>query len=226
MLIVCTVVLIATTAILTELQAIFGLKEILLSSLLLILLFGVVSLTVMVPVRISLEQGIGKLSALMEPKSISWLRDTSQLVEYERQSPAVEIWLLTSDLLDDVGGPFQRLVTEKLGQGVKYVYFVPDTAEIRARVEMVKGMHNHHKNLQLMYLPDSFFFLVPRLDVVIYAPRDPENRSAFMGIPDSDESYHLHAKVSLTFVDKVVGVLLRLHPELSASSPKSALRRQ
>lgn len=216
-LIVCTITSIATTAILAELQAVFGVKEVLLSSVLLLLVFAAACLTVMVPIRASLERGIDKLSVLVEPKSISWLKDTNQLVEYEKQTDAKEIWLLTSDLLDDVGGPFQQLVMCKLDDGVKYVYFVPDTSEIRARVEIVKSMHHHHRNLLVKYLPNNFFLLVSKLDIVVYDPLNAENRSAYMGIPDSDEKYHFHAKVSLAFVDNVVGVLLRECPEISGS---------
>ena len=143
----------------------------------------------------------------------SWLLDTTQLVAYERNVKAKEIWLLTSDLLDDSqGGPFMKVVSRNLQKGVRHVYFFPDTPENKARAEAIRAAQKSD-SLKFVVLPDSFFFLVPKLDIAIYNPRGEGGlqQSAFMGIPVPGESNHYHAAVSLDFIHKIVGTLLEAY---------------
>jgi hypothetical protein len=96
---------------------------------------------------------------------------------------------------------------------------VPNLPEIHARVEMLRTAHKHHGNMRFVYLPDTFFFLVPKLDIVIYNPlsHDSRRRCAFMGIPDTMGTSHYHAKVSFEFVDRLVGVLLKPYRDAPTS---------
>ena len=139
-----------------------------------------------------------------------WLLDVKQLAAYERNVKAREIWLITSDFSDDLqDGPFMKIIDHNLQKGIRYVYFFPNTPENKARAEMI---HAALKSplLKCIHLPDNFFFLVPKLDIVIYNPRGEGGlpKSAFMGIPVPGESGHYHAGVSLDFIDKIVGTLL------------------
>ncbi|MCX6625710.1 MAG: hypothetical protein NTY38_32535 [Acidobacteria bacterium] len=174
------------------------------------------------PLKASIDSAFVDIKRYLEPKSISWLLDTEQLVGFEEQSQAKEIWLLTSDLVDDlVGGPFQDLVGRRLTH-TKYVYLVPNTPEIYARVQLLQAHYKNSQNLQFHYLPDSFFFLVPKLDIVIYNPLSAGKgeRCAYMGIPASGDINHYHAAVSTDFIDKLVGVLVQQAPTLAPNSGK------
>ena len=143
----------------------------------------------------------------------SWLLDTTQLAAYERNVKAKEIWLITSDLLDDSqGGPFMKVVTRNLQKGIRHVYFFPDTPENKARADAIRAAQKSDL-LTFVLLPDSFFFLVPKLDIAIYNPRGEGGlpQSAFMGIPVPGESDHYHAAVSLDFIHRIVGTLLEAY---------------
>jgi hypothetical protein len=140
----------------------------------------------------------------------NWLLDAQQLASYERNVPAKEIWLITSDLLDDSqGGLFMDVVRKNLQRGIRYVYFFPRTPENNSRADSIRATQKSDA-LKYVFLPDDFFFLVPKLDIVIYNPRADGglSKSAFMGIPAPGESSHYHAAVSLDFIDKIVGTLL------------------
>ena len=192
-----------------EIQPLLGWRILIISLTFILLLFAIVIWLVQKPVRNQLTAGLDQLKLQVATETIDWLLDTEQLAAYELKSPANEIWLLTSDLLDDVGGgPFQTIVNKKVQAGTHYVYYVPNRPEIRARVEMISQSHGRNSLIDFVYLPDSFFFLVPRLDIVIYNPLSNAERSAFMGIPVPGEGGHFHAQVSADFIDKLIGVLL------------------
>lgn len=202
--------------ILSEVQSKLGWGLLLLSLLTVLLIFGIIIWLIQKPIQESLIYLVKQLKAQISQKSITWLLDTDELMNYELESEAPEIWLLTSDLLDDAqGGPFQKVVTSNLQKGKRYVYFAPNTPEIRARIEMVFSHHKNNKNLKVVYLPDKFFFLVPKLDIAIYNPLSKGSipRSAFLGIPDPSNSDHFHAAVNYDFIDKLVGSLLDSYKE-------------
>lgn len=145
------------------------------------------------------------------PTQFSWLLDVEQLVSYERTTAAKEIWLVTSDLLDDYqGGPFVEVVRQNLQKGTSYVYFFPSTVENKARAETIRTAHKQNNSIKFVFLPDNFFLLVPNLDIVIYNPKGDGDipTSAFMGIPVPGESNHYHVSVSLDLIHKIVGTLL------------------
>ena len=145
------------------------------------------------------------------PHNFSWLLDTAQLASFERTVKTKEIWLITSDLLDEsANGPFHGVVRENLKRKIKHVYFFPDTPENRSRATSIHTSQQNNTLLKFVYLPNNFFLLVPKLDVVIYSPHGENGmtRAGFMGIPVPGEGNHYHVAVSLDLIDKLVGTLL------------------
>ena len=196
---------------LSELQTKLGWGTVVLSLFTILTIFGITFWLIQRPLKHILVSLGDDLRKLLEPRKFSWLLDTEQLAQYEQSATVSEIWLLTSDLLDDAqGGPFLNVVKKNLQRKVRHVYFVPNTPEVRARVEMIKEFHKNHPLLKVVYLPDTFFFLVPKFDVCIYNPlsQDKSIRAAYMGLPTQEQANHYHAAVSIDFIDKLVGVLL------------------
>lgn len=139
-----------------------------------------------------------------------WLYTKDQLLIYEEETGAAEIWLISADLLDDVGeGAFREAVRNNLARGMRYRFFVPDTVVLRSRATELMQSHSH-PNVRCVFLRDEFFFLVPKLDIVIYNPQRAgvEKRTAFLGIPAAGEEKHYSAKISDDLTDAIIGMLL------------------
>jgi len=174
-----------------------------------LVIFGIATFLIERPLEARIVGHLEEVAKLHRSGSINWLRDTNQLADYERQCGSSEIWLFTADLLDDSPeGPFAEVVREKLTKGTRYVYFVPDRPEIRARVQVLQNRYPSTARPEFVYLPDNFFFLVPHLDIVIYDPLSPSGRCGFMGLPVPDEKVHYHAAVSSEFIDRLTGTIL------------------
>ncbi len=208
---IITVLTIAFGFLLGEVQNKLGWGLLILSLFTVLVVFALVIWLIQKPIQQLLITLVRELKRQLEQKAITWLLDTDQLMEYELSSVAPEIWLLTSDLLDDAqGGPFQNVVAKNLKKNKNYVYFVPNMPETRTRIEAIFAHHGNNQLLRVVYLPDNFFFLVPKLDIAIYNPlsKGGSPKSAFMGIPVPGETNHYHASVSIDFIDKLVGTLL------------------
>ncbi|MBI4026525.1 MAG: hypothetical protein HY360_16180 [Verrucomicrobia bacterium] len=187
-----------------------GWKGVVCAIILVLGLYGIVVWWVRRPLIGMLEELKSDLVLKHIQTQQGWLLDAAQLVSYERNVKAKEIWLITSDLLDDSqGGPFMKVVSRNLQKNIRYVYFYSNTPENKARADAIRTTQKSDL-LKYVVLPDSFFFLVPKLDIVIYNPRGEGglSQSAFMGIPVPGESNHYHAAVSLDFIHKIVGTLL------------------
>lgn len=151
---------------------------------------------------------------LIDRYKLDWILSSEQIENFEKELCNIEIWLITSDLAEDtVGSFFQECVSKNLKKNsVIYKYFVPDTLDIKAKVEKLKLINNNHENLHFIFLSDDFFFLTPRLDFSIYNPFQTPNsmeRLGLMGIPDTDEEIQYHAKVSDLIIDTLIGKLLK-----------------
>ncbi|MGA3136211.1 MAG: hypothetical protein ABSC88_09485 [Terracidiphilus sp.] len=219
-LIVVTCLVVAAGIVLSEIQPRIGYWTLLIVVGIILAVFAIAVLMISLPLRREMQQTLEKISSFINPQSIEWLLNTKQLTTYEEGVNADEIWLLSSDLLDDSeGGPFEGVVSANLAKGTRYVYFVPDVHEVRARVEILKSTHKNNAKLRFVYLPDSFFFLVPKLDIAIYNPlsHDKGGRNAFIGLPDPVGTSHYHARASIDFVDRLVGVLLNQYKEKTDS---------
>lgn len=194
-----------------EIQTIFGWANLVVALALVCLLYWSTIWLFGKPLAKILLELKEELIRQRSPSNFSWLHDTEQLASYERTVKAKEIWLLTSDLLDDSSdGPFHEVVRENLKRKIKHVYFFPDTPENRARSITIHKSQQQNALLKFVHLPNNFFLLVPKLDVVIYNPQGENGmvRAGFMGIPVPGESNHFHAAVSLDLIDKLVGSLL------------------
>ncbi len=202
----------------SETQTKIGWLNLVLALLFIIILFIVLIILIQRPLLESLNKFIKNQTKLMESMAIPWLKDTDQLTEYELDSKDFkEIWLITLDLLDDVqDGPFQSVVEANLKKNIKYYYFVPENETIKARVKQIQKFHRYHENLNFIFLPNSFIFIVPKLDIVIYNPLESNSRAAFMGIPTPDDQNHYHALVNSEFIDKLVGILSEIPAYLNS----------
>ena len=195
----------------SEIQALFGWLSLAVALVLVCLLYWSTIWLFGKPLAKILLELKEELIQQHTPTNFSWLLDTEQLASYERTVKTKELWLITSDLLDDSSdGPFHAVVRENLKRKIKHVYFFPDTPENRARATTIHKSQQQNTLLQFVYLPNNFFLLVPKLDVVIYNPQGESGmvRAGFMGIPVPAEGNHYHAAVSLDLIDKLVGTLL------------------
>lgn len=144
----------------------------------------------------------------IDPQKIDWLLTTEQLADYERNIEPQEVWLLSVDLEEDsLDGPFQDVVNQNVKAGFSYHYFIPKTDAIKARVSHIRQLNSGATTLHFHYLPEEFFWLVPRFDIAIYNPHqlNGKPRSAYLGIPAIREQRHFHASVDAQFIDTIVG---------------------
>ena len=111
-------------------------------------------------------------SKFIDKYKLGWIISSEQIEDFEKTLSNIEIWLITADLAEDsVGQLFQECVSNNLKKNtVIYKYFVPNTLEIKSKVEKLKQANNNHPNLHFIYLNDDFFFLSPRLDFIIFNP--------------------------------------------------------
>jgi hypothetical protein len=197
---------------LSEVQTKIGWSYLLLGLILAFVLFLSMLIIIVRPIERSLERFVITSLRYIEPKYSDWLKDTQQLAEFELADPNFkEIWLITTDLQDDIpGGPFETVVTQNLKKNIQYYYFVPNTHEIKARVKQVKRHFKNNRHLHFIYLPDTFYLLVPNLDIAVYNPFESRSRAAFMGIPSLNKENHFHAMMSNEFMDRLVGYLSEL----------------
>jgi hypothetical protein len=106
-----------------------------------------------------------------ENKIMNGICKEEQLALMEKTYPFEEIWLISPDLLTEINsGIYAGVIKENLKKGTKYKYFVPETEINKVRVQIFRNSCGNNKNLEIYYLSDDFFFLVPRVDFAIYEP--------------------------------------------------------
>lgn len=167
-----------------------------------------------------IDDSIGKLEMSINryasQNNAPTLYTLEQVVAYERRINAKEIWLISEDLSEEVSdGPFADTVKINLEKGTKYVYFAPNLPHIRARFETIKR-HHYKLGINIIYLPESFFFLTKTLDIAIFNPLSPASeRSGFLGLPlHGNNNEHYHIAIDSGFIDKIVGALLQSYEKL------------
>lgn len=138
-----------------------------------------------------------------------------QLALMERTCAFEEIWLISPDLLTEINsGIYAGVIYKNLKNGTKYKYFVPETEINKVRVEIFKDSCGHNKNLEIYYLADDFFFLVPSVDFAIYEPMKSitNGKRGYMGLPiqgaKNKDSFAI--LMNNDFVDAVIGKLKEL----------------
>lgn len=133
-----------------------------------------------------------------------------QLALMERTVFFEEIWLISPDLLTEINsGIYSGVVYENLKKGTKYKYFVPNNDVNKTRVRIFMNKCHNNKNLEVYYLDDDFFFLVPHVDFAIYEPMKSitDGKQGYIGLPIEGAKDCFAALMNNDFVDAVIGKL-------------------
>lgn len=133
-----------------------------------------------------------------------------QLALMEKTYPFEEIWLVSPDLLTEVNdGVYANVVSDNLKKGTKYKYFVPRSAINSARVNIFRNNCRNNKNLEIYFLDEDFFFLVPKVDFAIYEPLKSsyEGKKGYMGLPIEGSKDNFAILMSEDLVDMIIGKL-------------------
>ncbi len=147
---------------------------------------------------------------IAESKIMNGICKEEQLALMEKTCLFEEIWLISPDLLTEINsGIYAGVISKNLKKGTKYKYFVPDTEINRVRVKIFKKNCGYNKNLEVYYLADDFFFLVPRVDFAIYEPMKSitDGKKGYMGLPILGATESFAILMNNDFVDAVVGKL-------------------
>lgn len=147
---------------------------------------------------------------IAEGKIINGICKEEQLASMERTCLFEEIWLISPDLLTEINsGIYAGVVKKNLKKGIRYKYFVPDTEINRVRVKIFKRNCGHSKNLEVYFLADDFFFLVPSVNFAIYEPMKSitDGKKGYMGLPIQGATESFAILMNNDFVDAVVGKL-------------------
>lgn len=133
-----------------------------------------------------------------------------QLALMERTCSFEEIWLISPDLLTEINsGVYAGVVKDNLKKGTKYKYFIPYTEINKTRVEIFRKNCGNSSNLDIYFLSDDFFFLVPKVDFAIYEPMKSitDGKKGYMGLPIVGANDSFAILMNNDFVDAVIGKL-------------------
>lgn len=147
---------------------------------------------------------------IADSKIMNGICKEEQLALMEKTCPFEEIWLISPDLLTEINsGIYAGVIKENLKKGTKYKYFVPDTEINKVRVQIFEKSCGYNKNLEIYYLSDDFFFLVPRVDFAIYEPMKSitDGKKGYMGLPIQGTTESFAILMNNDFVDSVIGKL-------------------
>jgi len=144
---------------------------------------------------------------------VTWIITSKKMAEFEAAAKPHEVWLVTSDLSEDIPGAiFFDIVHTNLKRGIHYRYFIPQSLQTEAQARQLVENHKGVGKLDVVYLSDEFFFLSQGLDITIYDPFNKSGkRCGFLGLPVHSEE-RVHAALRTEFVDLVIG---RLHKQLA-----------
>jgi len=228
--VVITVLAVLFSVVLAEFQTKFGYLTMIVSLLTVLILYSLTSFLAFHSIGRRISGDVQETLAVIEarqapvPEALSWLIATEQLVAFESQTKAREIWLISPDLSEDIiDAPFSRVVRENLTRGIEYHFFIPDTAVMRSRAEQLRRRHNQSALVHVNFLSDEFFFLVQDFDFVIYNPYAVDAggpRIAYMGLPLSKADGRWQARVGDNLIDALIGQLSRA----DAHQPRGARR--
>lgn len=149
-------------------------------------------------------------SRIANDKIMNGVCKEEQLALMERTCSFEEIWLISPDLLTEINsGVYAGVVKDNLKKGTKYKYFVPNTEINKVRVEIFKKNCGNSSNLNIFFLADDFFFLVPKVDFAIYEPMKSiaDGKKGYMGLPIVGANDSFAILMNNDFVDAVIGKL-------------------
>ncbi len=134
-----------------------------------------------------------------------------RLSEFESTCTCEEIWVVSNDLETEVdGGLYAEVVPSNLRRGIKYKMFVPKNYLTTMRLEQLKRRNENSENIEYYLLTDDFFFLVSKLDFTIYDPykTSATGRRGYIGLdlPDCEELYA--ARIDDPLIDAIASKLL------------------
>lgn len=115
-----------------------------------------------------------------------------------------EIWLVSPDLLTEIDdGIYADIVKNNIDRKIKYKYFVPNNSQNQTRVELFKKRCKYSKFLEIFFLDDNFFFLIPGVDFAIYEPYKsvPSGKKGYIGVNIEGEDKRCAIPMSNDFVD-------------------------
>lgn len=147
---------------------------------------------------------------IADSKIMNGICKEEQLALMEKTYPFEEIWLISPDLLTEINsGIYAGVIKENLKKGTKYKYFVPDTEINKVRVQIFRNGCGNSKNLEIYYLSDDFFFLVPHVDFAIYEPMKSitDGKKGYIGLPIQGTTESFAVLMNNDFVDAVIGKL-------------------
>lgn len=147
---------------------------------------------------------------IAENRIMNGICKEEQLALMEKTYPFEEIWLISPDLLTEINsGIYAGVIKENLKKGTKYKYFVPETEINKVRVQIFRNSCGNSKNLEIYYLSDDFFFLVPRVDFAIYDPMKSitDGKKGYIGLPIQGTAESFAVLMNNDFVDAVIGKL-------------------
>lgn len=118
-----------------------------------------------------------------------------------------EIWLVSPDLHTEIDdGIYADIVKNNIKRKIKYKYYVPDNSQNRTRVQSFQKKCNYSKYLEIFFLSDDFFFLIPGVDFAIYEPFKSvsSGKKGYMGVNIEGEDERCAILMSDDFVDVLI----------------------
>ena len=117
-----------------------------------------------------------------------------QLSRFEESFAGEEIWVISYDLEPETdGGLYADIIPANIAKGIKYKYFVPKSDSVAIKIAQLKAKYNNSANVEFYVLSDDFFFLVPKLDIIIYNPlkKSSTGRRVYfsLDLPNTEDLY-------------------------------------
>jgi len=130
------------------------------------------------------------------------------------ESAANSIWVVTLDLSNDIGldnsknidKEIVKIVSANLSKGKKYIYFVPNTKEIRGALLQYKKIHSKfYKKGQVKFciIPESQFHFVN--EIVLYDVKENTPTRAVQWFPNKKLNYYL--EIDEYYQTHLIGIL-------------------
>jgi len=159
-----------------------------------------------------LEDKIDILKTFIDSHGLGNIINEKTLTIWEKS--AQSIWVVTLDLSNDIGiesnkkieKEIVKTVSENLSKGKKYIYFVPDTPEIRGGIIQYKKTHNKfYKNGQVKFciIPKNQFHFIN--EIVLYDVKENAPTRAVQWFPNKKLNYYL--EIDEYYQTNLIGVL-------------------
>ncbi|MDI1463224.1 hypothetical protein QEZ54_19775 [Catellatospora sp. KI3] len=115
------------------------------------------------------------------------------LVEIERTANVQDIWLVTDELLAELGGEkdplfdFMDVMRANLARGVKYTYILPDRVHLQTRAESIRAHFSEFLDTRLNFalLAEDLWSKLPvsQGEYLVYGPHRGRESQVYYQIP-------------------------------------------